>query len=114
MKIDTFSFGSLVIDGKRYTSDLIIYPDGRVADSWYRKSGHILSKEDIDQLIASDPEVIIAGTGIDGRMIPEKKLEEMLVKRGIGFYFAPNKKAVDLFNEFSLKKRTGACFHLTC
>ncbi|MDY6857373.1 MAG: MTH938/NDUFAF3 family protein [Thermodesulfobacteriota bacterium] len=114
MKIDAFSFGSLVIEGKRYTSDLVIYTDRRIVDSWYRKSGHILLKEDIDQLIASDPEVIIAGTGIDGRMIPERKLEESLVKSGIGFYFAPNKKAVDLFNELSLKKRTGACFHLTC
>ena len=30
MRIDTFAFGSIVIDGNKYPSDLIIYPDGRV------------------------------------------------------------------------------------
>ena len=114
MKIDICSFGVLVIDGKKYTSDLVIYPDGHVADSWYRKSGHRLSKDDIDQLIASYPEVIIAGTGMDGRVMPEKQLEELLVKSGIEFYPAPNKKAAELFNQFTSEKRTGACFHLTC
>ena len=114
MKIDTCAFGLLVIDGKKYTSDLVIYPDGHVSDSWYRKNGHKLSQDDIDQLIASCPEVIVAGTGMDGRVIPEKKLEELLVNKGIEFYSAPNGMAVELFNQHVGKKRKGACFHLTC
>ena len=27
MRIDTLAFGSIVIDGSKYTSDLMIYPD---------------------------------------------------------------------------------------
>ena len=49
--IDNSSFGQMVIDGTMYTSDLIIYPDGRVTDSWWRQSGHRLSSVDIDGLI---------------------------------------------------------------
>jgi hypothetical protein len=114
MRIDTFAFGSIVIDGNKYTSDLIIYPDGRVVTSWRRKRGHRLSSEDINGLIASQPEVIIAGTGVYGLVKPEKDLKKLLHKRGIEFFQARNKKAMELFNELSSKKRIGACFHLTC
>jgi hypothetical protein len=114
MIIDTLVFGSIVIDGRKYTSDLIIYPDGRVVTYWRRKRGHRLSSDDINGLIASQPEVIIAGTGVYGLVKPEKDLQKMLQKRGIKFSPARNKKAMELFNELSSKKRVGACFHLTC
>jgi len=68
--IETTSFGLIVIDGKKYTTDLIIYPDGRVKDSWWRKSGHRLSIDDIGELVASAPEVIVIGTGVNGLMEP--------------------------------------------
>jgi len=114
MRIDTLAFGSIVIDGNKYTSDLIIYPDGRVVTSWRRKKGHRLSSDDINGLITSQPEVIIAGTGIYGLVKPEKDLQKMLQKRGIEFFPARNKKAMELFNALPSKKRIGACFHLTC
>ena len=83
MRIDNFEFGSIVIDGKRYTSDLIIYPDGRVVTSWRRKRGHRLSGDDIVELVDSQPEVIIAGTGVSGLVKPEKELQETLQKKSI-------------------------------
>ena len=112
--IETSSFGSIVIDGKKYTSDLIIFPDGHVRDSWRRKSGHRLSIDDITRLIETDPDVIIAGTGVNGLMIPDIALEEFLSQKGIMFIQAPNQRAIELYNESVLKKSVGACFHLTC
>jgi hypothetical protein len=114
MRIENFSFGSLVINGKKYTSDLMIYPDGRVEDSWWRKSGHKLSSEDIIRLIESKPEVIVAGQGMSGLMRPERDLGNLLEQIGITFIAAPNEEAVQRFNELSSKKKIGACFHLTC
>ncbi len=35
MRIDHYVFGKMVVDGKTYTSDLIVYPD-RVDPSWWR------------------------------------------------------------------------------
>ena len=112
--IETFAFGSMVIDGKSYTSDLIIYPDGEVRDPWFRKRGHRLSEDDMTRLIQAGPEVIVAGTGVSGRVIPEKGLGRRLSHMGIEFSAVPNREAVALYNELSSKKRAGACFHLTC
>ena len=107
-------FGRIVIDGRIYASDLIIYPDGHIEDSWHRQNGHMLSIDDINQLIASEPEIIVAGTGIFGRMKPERDLEKLLHRMDIRFISKPNKKAMKLYNELSPTTVTGACFHLTC
>ncbi len=114
IKIDTSSFGLIVIDGKTYRSDLILYPDGRVDDAWWRKRGHRLFFDDIDGLVEADPEVIIVGTGVNGLLKSAPGLAEMLAGKGIELIPLPNQKAVACFNDLSLKKRVGACFHLTC
>ena len=114
MKIETSSFGLIVIDGKTYCSDLTIYPDGRVDDSWWRKSGHRLAIEDIGGLLDSSPEVIIVGTGVSGLLKPMPGLAHMLAEKGIELVPLPNPEAIARFNELSGVKRVGACFHLTC
>ena len=112
--INTSSFGFLVIDGKEYNSDLIIFPEGHVKDRWRRKQGHRLFIEDIKELIESSPELIICGTGVSGRMKPDQEVNKYLKDLEIDFIPAPNKEAIRLYNEISPKKRSGACFHLTC
>ena len=112
--IDTCSFGVIVIDGKKHTSDLLIYPDGRIMEPWRRKRGHRLSSDDIRDLIESDPEFIIAGTGVSGQVRPDKALEKRLHQKGITFIAVPNHDAMRQYNELCKGKRAGACFHLTC
>ena len=114
MVIDACSFGVIVIDGKKHTSDLLIYPDGHIMKPWWRKSGHRLSSDDIKELVESEPEFIIAGTGVSGHVRPDKTLEKILRQKGITFIAAPNHDAMRHYNEISQKKRVGACFHLTC
>jgi len=36
--IDGYSFGRIVVEGKEYTSDLIIYPD-HIQGDWWREEG---------------------------------------------------------------------------
>jgi len=112
--IGGYSFGHIEVAGKRYSSDIIIYPDGRVKDSWWRKAGHTLCLDDIAELVSSAPEVIVAGTGAFGLMRPEDGLAEDLARRGIALEAAPSKKACSRFNELRAGARVGACFHLTC
>jgi hypothetical protein len=112
--IDSYSFGKMVIDGKHYYSDLMIYPGGRVVDPWIRSGGHKISMDDISGLVVSGPVIIVAGTGINGMAKPDTGLKEKLLKRGIDFFPLDNKKAVKMYNELYRKKRIGACFHLTC
>ena len=104
----------MVIDGRHYHADLIIYPDGRIETPWRRKAGHRLTSDDIRALIESGPEVIIAGTGVSGLVKPVTALEELLERRGITFLPAPNDNATKIFNDLVAKRKVGACFHLTC
>ena len=114
MNIDRCSFGSLVINGKTYRDDLIILPDGMIMKPWWRKQGHQLTMDDLQELIDSSPEIIVVGTGISGRVIPVKNLEADLAKLSIEFIAVPNEEAIKVFNQLVPTKRIGGGFHLTC
>ena len=112
--IDHVLFGTMVIEGETYRSDLIIFPDGHVKAGWRRKAGHRLSCGDISDLTQGRVDVIVAGTGVNGRMKPDEDVHRELRQRGIEFIALPNDEAVVLYNRLSAKRRVGACFHLTC
>ena len=114
LKIDDCAFGSLTINGKTYTDDLIILPGGEILKPWWRKQGHRLTMDDLDKLIAASPEIIVAGTGVSGGVKPDKNLEKDLSKLAIEFIAAPNRKAIKIFNNMTSERRVGAGFHLTC
>lgn len=113
MRIDHYSFGSITIDGKRYTSDVIIYPD-RVDDSWWRKEGHYLQKSDLADIVAAKPELLIVGTGMHGIMqVPESAIS-LLTAHGIQVIIKKTGEAVEVFNDRPRDKIAVAAFHLTC
>lgn len=112
--IESTAFGEMVIDGRSYRSDLFIFPDGRVADGWRRKRGHDLVVDDLAELIASKPDVIVCGTGVNGLMRPDKGLPDALKTMGIIFISQKNDNAVSIYNGHAREGRVGACFHLTC
>jgi len=114
VRIDSCSFGSLIINGKPYIDDLIIHPDGKILMQWRRKRGHHLFMDDLRELIGSSPEVIVVGTGVSGGVILDRNLEADLSKLAIEFIAAPNEKAIKAFNKLVLEKRVCAGFHLTC
>jgi len=70
--------------------------------------------ENIQPLAASKPEVIVAGTGVNGRMIPDLEMATVLGEMGIEFLAAPNSEALKLYNHHVKTRKTGGCFHLTC
>jgi hypothetical protein len=104
----------MTVNGIDYSTDLIIFPNGRVIDGWRRGRGHRIKIEDLTDLLSSRPELIIAGTGMNGMAKPDKGLKEELLRRGIEFIALDNKEAVKKYNELGPIRRTGACFHLTC
>lgn len=46
--IDSYDFGWIIIKGKKYTRDVIVFPE-RVRDGWWRKKGHGLCVEDLGE-----------------------------------------------------------------
>jgi hypothetical protein len=66
MNISGYRFGTIEIDGRTYTSDVIITPE-RVIDAWWRQRGHALSVADLKDVMAARPDVLLVGTGYFGR-----------------------------------------------
>ncbi len=114
MKIDSYQFGRITIDGHPYANDIIILPDNRVQDGWWRRHGHHLRVEDIENLVEEAPQIIIAGTGAYGRMTIDAAVERLLRSKKIELVAEPTPKAVDVFNQLVGQRRIGAGFHLTC
>jgi hypothetical protein len=112
MKVQKYDFGSIVIDGKEYTSDVIVFPD-RVKDRWWRKEGHRLDINDLEEVLEFKPEVLVIGTGYLGVMeVPEETLRYLQMKN-IEVHVAPTREAIKIFNGLRGKRAAGA-FHLTC
>ena len=113
MHIDGYVFGRIIIEGKAYTTDVIIYPD-RVDSSWWRKEGHYLNKEDLADIIKAKPDILVIGTGNMGVMQVPEGTVKYFEAQGIEVHVAKTGKAVELFNELSAGKKVIAAFHLTC
>jgi hypothetical protein len=113
-KIEHYAFGTITINGRLYKSDVLVYPDGRVDDGWWRSEGHRLGRSDIQAIIDSRPDVIIAGTGAYGMMAPAKELAQDLQEAGIQLVVRPTGEAVDIYNTMVREHNVAACLHLTC
>lgn len=112
-KIENYAFGTITIDGKTYTSDVIIYPD-RVDSSWWRKEGHRLQPVDLKDVVNAKPEVLVVGTGYSGVMTVPKETISYLESKGIEVHIERSAKAVDFYNRLRNEKRVVAALHLTC
>lgn len=112
--ITSYDFGRIVIDGKTYTSDVIITPMG-VNGSWWRKSGHSVEPEDIEEMMGFKPEIIVLGQGKPGIMKATDKLKKYLKEQGVRLVEEPTAQAVETFNSLNDKgEKVCAGFHLTC
>jgi hypothetical protein len=113
MKIDLYSFGKIIIKGKTYTSDVIIYPES-VDSSWWRKEGHYLQPVDLDKALSAKPDLLIIGTGHSGVMVVPEETILFIKSKGIEILVERTEKAVELYNSLSKARKVVAAFHLTC
>jgi len=114
MQIDHYSFGEIIINGKKYTSDLIIYPD-KVMSNWWRKEGHKLHYEDIIDVIEYKPEILIIGTGAMGVMNVPRELIDKIEEIGIKVIVKRTNDACEEFNKLIREgRKVVAALHLTC
>ncbi len=113
MEIGEYSFGSIVIDGEKYKSDVIIYRD-HVDSNWWRVKGHSLCKKDIEGVIREKPQVVVVGTGNFGYMSVSDEVVRIMKDEGIDLVVQKTEKACKTFNQLKKEKDVIACLHLTC
>ena len=111
-RIEQYSFGSVVVDGDRHSRDVIVLPR-RVVGDWWRRDGHSLVLDDLEEVLDELPERLIVGCGAHGRLHPHPSVLEALAARGVEVEALPTAEAVKRYAE-SDPERTAAALHLTC
>ncbi|UCF87876.1 MAG: Mth938-like domain-containing protein [bacterium] len=114
MIIESFHFGSITIDSVIYGSDVIILPP-RVLSSWWRREGHKLAVDDLVEVIAHRPDVLLVGCGVSNMMkVPESTIRD-LESNGIRVEIYSTPEAIERFRDLEEKgEKVAAALHLTC
>lgn len=115
MLIDSYVTGShMTVGGVVHRQDLKIVAR-RVAANWWRREGHRLLIEDLDDVLAAAPAVLVVGTGFAGGMHVPQETREILLGHGIDVLAAVTPQAVADFNRLASEgKDVAGAFHLTC
>jgi hypothetical protein len=111
-RIEEYSFGRVTVDGEAETGDVIVLP-GRVVRGWWRREGHGLVLEDLEEVLDELPERLVVGTGAYGQMRPDPSTLEQLRARGIEVEVLRTGEAVQRYGELD-PRRTAVALHLTC
>jgi hypothetical protein len=117
-KIAEFTFGSIIVEGKKYRRDILIFADGTVKK---RKGGflmfgsHKIKKQELEELSQGQPEIIIIGTGTDGAAHIAPEAESWAKEKNLNLLVQPSYDAVARVNELAeQKKKVAALIHITC
>ncbi len=111
--IESYDFGQITIKGRRYNRDVIILPD-IVKDNWWRREGHKLSLEDLEDVFEAEPEVLVIGTGYSGLMKVPQDVQDYVKSKNIELVVENTRRACQTYNRLSQFKKVVAAFHLTC
>jgi hypothetical protein len=110
--IEGYRFGRVTVDGREETRDVIVLPE-RVVRGWWRKEGHGLVLEDLEEVLDELPERLLVGTGAHGQLRPDPRTLETLQARGIEVEVLPTADAVQRYAQLD-PRNTAAALHLTC
>ena len=119
--ITALSWGGMEVTiGGRVQSfkDCKIWPGGARAWNW-RETGteHVpgIQPADLDEVLEHDPEAVVLGCGVFGRLGVCPETETLLRERGLRYHIEKTGKAVQLFNELAGQGvRVAGLFHSTC
>jgi len=118
MRVEFPEFGRIVVDGKVYDHDIVIYPSGKIEErkKWLSKNkhgtSHRLDPDELREYLTEDFDILIVGTGAWGRLslLPESR--ELVANKEV--IEKPTGDAVELFNGLWGKRKVLAIFHITC
>lgn len=112
-QIEHYCFGQITIDGVKYSKDVIIFPN-RVRSNWWRQEGHNLTVQDLSEVLASPPEVLVIGRGSVGRMDVSAETKAAAQTAGIEVIAQSTGDACETYNRLRQTRRVVAVLHLTC
>lgn len=117
-KIDGTKFGSIIIDGKTYTHDVIIRLDGRVEKRKKKLSkavygtSHTISLAEAEYVFETGAEKLILGGGQFGTVHLSEDAATFFQERNCDVQVNPAPKAVNTWND--AQGSVIGLFHITC
>ena len=88
--------GEILIGSERYSGSLVLTSE-KVVDDWSGTAFADLTEGDLDSLLATEPELILLGTGSEGQFAP-RELTFALARRGVGLEVMSTPAAARTFN----------------
>lgn len=111
VKINSTTFGEIVINGKTYYSDMIVWWDGKKE---FRDKSHIFDVDEFVKLLKKNPKAIVIGTGQKGTVKIPEEVMELSEMKGVEIFVETSQKAIEIFNGFvKIKKKVVAVIHTT-
>jgi len=119
--IEEYKFGQITIDGENYDQDIQTDWEGEVL-VWPRQESHLITADDVRAATDKNPEIIVIGTGEDGRAVVSKEAQIFIQEKGIELLVDKTEEAVKTFNikkedsleEEGRQEKVVGLFHLTC
>ena len=119
--ITDFSWGRMEVTigrQKHLFKDCKIWPGGACAWDWNETGTEHdpgIQPGDLTGILEQNPEVILLGCGVFGRLGVCAETEATLREQGVSYHIENTKQAVQLFNELAGQgKRVAGLFHSTC
>ena len=117
-RVDSFQFGSIVINGRKYGRDVLLFPDGTVRErkgGFWKFGSHAIKRADIEELVKVKPDVLIVSTGTNGKARVTSEAEACAKEANIGLLSAPSLEAIKQLNQLIEEgRRVSALIHITC
>lgn len=115
LRIESYSFGRIRIDGVDYTDDVIVLRDQVIAPWWRKAGGHLFAPVDLTDVIAAKAAVVILGLGAYGVVKIDSETERALAVAGSRIVAARTGEAVEELNRLLDEGADAiAALHLTC
>ncbi len=113
MPIERYEFGLIEIDGRVFTSDVVICPEG-VDDSLWHLDTHTLDREAVEPLFRMRPGILVLGTGADGVVTVPLETVEFMARLCPEIHVEKTARACEVYNELAPgSRRVVAALHLT-
>jgi len=117
-RINELTFGSTVIEGRKYRRDVLIFAHGPVKK---RRGGflmfgsHEIKERELEELSPRQPEVIIVGTGTNDAAPIAAEAECWAKANNVRLLVEPYYDAIVKLNELIERhKKVATLIHITC
>jgi len=112
--INSTKFGSIMVGNKKYDNDVFVSYRDTVKEG-ETNSRHLISKKELDLLLADKPDVIVLGTGQEGCMKISPDSSELAKNRGIEIVESKTPDAIKKFNHlYASGRKVVGYMHVTC